>query len=144
MVVSLKESKTKKLAQVITNDTSVKILDFLANRDNATETEIANALKAPISTVHYNLQALMDTRMVKWDEFHYSEKGKEVRHYTLANRYIYTHFHGNRDPAAQRYAFLYTCPDPDSLVHGHQHARAGLSGDTLRGAGDIGAEEHGQ
>jgi hypothetical protein len=88
LVVSLKESKTKKLAQVITNDTSIKILDYLANRDVATETEIAKALKAPISTVHYNLQALMDTRMVKWDEFHYSEKGKEVRHYTLANKYI--------------------------------------------------------
>jgi len=88
LVVSLKDSKTKKLAQVITNGTSVKILDYLANRDNATETDIANALKAPISTIHYNLQALMDTRMVKWDEFHYSEKGKEVRHYTLANKYI--------------------------------------------------------
>jgi len=88
LVVSLKESKTKKLAQVITNDTSLKILDFLANRDMATETEIAKALNAPISTVHYNLQALMDTRMVKWNEFHYSEKGKEVRHYILANKYI--------------------------------------------------------
>jgi DNA-binding transcriptional ArsR family regulator len=88
LVVSLKESKTKKLAQVITNDTSVKILDYLANRDAATETEISTALKAPISTIHYNLQALMDTRMVKWNEFHYSEKGKEVRHYTLANKYI--------------------------------------------------------
>ncbi len=88
LVVSLKESRTKKLAQVITNDTSVKILDYLANREAATETEIAQALKIPISTAHYNLQALMDTKMVKWDKFHYSEKGKEVRHYTLANKYI--------------------------------------------------------
>jgi DNA-binding transcriptional ArsR family regulator len=88
LVVSLRESKTKKLAQVITNDTSIKILDFLANREAATETEIATGLKLPISTVHYNLQALMETRLVKWDEFHYSEKGKEVRHYTLANKYI--------------------------------------------------------
>lgn len=88
LVVSLKESKTKKLAQVITNDTSIKILDYLANRDNATETEIATGLKLPISTVHYNLQALMDTKMVKWDEFHYSQKGKEVRHYSIANKYI--------------------------------------------------------
>lgn len=88
LVVSLKESKTKKLAQAITNDTSVKILDFLANRESATETEIAKSLKLAQSTVHYNLQALLETRMVKWDKFHYSEKGKEVRHYMLANRYI--------------------------------------------------------
>jgi DNA-binding transcriptional ArsR family regulator len=88
LVVSLKESKTKKLAQVITNDTSVKILDFLANRESATETEIAKSLKLPISTVHYNLQALLETKMIRWDEFHYSEKGKEVKHYILANKYI--------------------------------------------------------
>jgi DNA-binding transcriptional ArsR family regulator len=88
LVVSLKESKTKKLAQAITNDTSLKILDYLANKERATETELAKALKAPISTIHYNLQALLDTKMVKWNEFHYSEKGKEVRHYTLANKYI--------------------------------------------------------
>jgi len=88
LVVSLKESKTKKLAQAITNDTSLKILDYLANNERATETELARALKAPISTIHYNLQALLDTKMVKWNEFHYSEKGKEVKHYTLANKYI--------------------------------------------------------
>jgi DNA-binding transcriptional ArsR family regulator len=87
LVVSLKEGKAKKLAQVLTNDTSLKILDYLTNKD-ATETELANGLDIPISTIHYNLKILVDSKMIKSDEFHYSGKGKVVNHYALANKYI--------------------------------------------------------
>jgi hypothetical protein len=38
--------------------------------------------------VHYNLQALVKANLVKSEEFHYSEKGKEVNHYSLANKII--------------------------------------------------------
>src|SRR3989344_6489775 len=87
LLVSLKEEKSKKLAQVLANDTSRQILDFLADRE-ATESELAEALNLPLSTVHYNLQALMDAGLIIAEEFHYSEKGKEVMHYKLANKYI--------------------------------------------------------
>lgn len=87
MLVSLEESKAKKLAQVISNDTSRKILDLLAKKD-ATETEISNQLNIPISTVHYNLKALMEANLILVEEYHYSEKGKEVNHYKLANKLI--------------------------------------------------------
>ncbi|MBW2984863.1 helix-turn-helix domain-containing protein [Candidatus Woesearchaeota archaeon] len=87
LLVSLKESKAKKLAQVISNETCRKILDYLAEKE-ATETELGKKLNIPISTVHYNLQCLMDGGLVTVEEFHYSEKGKEVNHYKLANKYI--------------------------------------------------------
>jgi len=87
VLVSLKESKAKKLAQVISNESCRKILDYLAEKE-ATETELANKLELPISTVHYNLKHLTDARLVDVDEFHYSEKGREVNHYKLANKYI--------------------------------------------------------
>jgi DNA-binding transcriptional ArsR family regulator len=45
-------------------------------------------LNLPISTVHYNLQHLREGGLVESDEYHYSEKGKEVNHYKLANKYI--------------------------------------------------------
>ena len=83
LLVSLKESEAKKLAQVISNDTSRKILDFLAGIKDATETDIAKNLDTPLSTVHYNIQALLKAKLVQADEFHYSEKGKEVNHYSL-------------------------------------------------------------
>ncbi|MBN2459287.1 helix-turn-helix domain-containing protein [Candidatus Woesearchaeota archaeon] len=88
LLVSLEENESKALAQVMSNDTARKILDFLSKDESATETDIANKLKVPLSTVHYNLQALVKANLVKAEEFHYSEKGKEVLHYSLANKLI--------------------------------------------------------
>ncbi|HHE36863.1 MAG TPA: ArsR family transcriptional regulator [Candidatus Woesearchaeota archaeon] len=87
LLVSLEESESKELAKVISNKTSRKILNLLSKK-NATETEIAKELQLPLSTVHYNLQHLLKANLVKTDEFHYSEKGKEVNHYSLANKLI--------------------------------------------------------
>ncbi|KHO44968.1 MAG: ArsR family transcriptional regulator [archaeon GW2011_AR3] len=87
MLVSLKENQAKKLAQVISNETSRKILDFLSQQES-TESEISRALKMPISTVHYNLQHLVENKLVIAEEFHYSQKGKEMLHYKLANKLI--------------------------------------------------------
>ncbi|MFH1769969.1 MAG: helix-turn-helix domain-containing protein [archaeon] len=87
LLVSLNEDKTKDLAQAVSNDSCRKILDYLAEHE-ATESDIAKELKVPISTVHYNLQQLIKGGLVVVEEFHYSEKGKEVNHYKLANKYI--------------------------------------------------------
>ncbi len=87
ILVSLQEEKAKKLAQVISNETCRKILDFLAEKE-ATESELAEKLDIPISTVHYNLDHLIKSGLVTVEHFHYSEKGKEVNHYKLANEYI--------------------------------------------------------
>ncbi|MFC1741202.1 hypothetical protein ACFL3V_01565 [Nanoarchaeota archaeon] len=88
LLVSLKENKAKKLAEVISNNTCRKMLDHLADKKDATESDISKDLKIPISTVHYNMKALLTARLVKCDEYHYSAKGKEVNHYRLANQYV--------------------------------------------------------
>ena len=89
LLVSLEENKAKQLAQIVSNDVCRKILDHLAAKDrHATETEISQGLSIPISTVHYNLQQLLQSGIVKAEEFHYSKKGREVLHYSLANKYI--------------------------------------------------------
>lgn len=87
LLVSLNETKSKKLAQAISNESCRKILDYLADHE-ATESELAEKLDIPISTVHYNLKQLQKGGLVAADEFHYSEKGKEINHYKLANKYI--------------------------------------------------------
>lgn len=87
LLVSLEEKKAKKIAEVINNDTSRKVIDFLAKKD-ATESELSKELGIPISTIHYNIKQLQDAGLVVVEEFHYSQKGKEVNHYTLANKYI--------------------------------------------------------
>ncbi len=87
VLVSLKEENAKKIAQAISNETCRKILDYLA-KHKATETELSEKLSIPLSTVHYNLQQLVESKLVEANEFHYSKKGKEVTHYSLINKYI--------------------------------------------------------
>ena len=87
LLLSMEDTKIKKVSNVISNDSCRKILDYLAEKE-ATESEIASKLNIPISTVHYNLQQLMETGLIDAEEYHYSEKGKTVNHYRLANKYI--------------------------------------------------------
>lgn len=87
LLLSMEDDKIKKISNVISNESCRKILDYLSNKE-ATETELAEKLQIPISTVHYNLQQLIGTGLISADEYHYSQKGKEVNHYRLANKYI--------------------------------------------------------
>lgn len=88
ILMSLKEDKVKKMTQVLNNDTCRKILEYLSKHERATATEISKELDLAMSTVHYNLKQLKENNLVTSDEYHYSEKGKEVIHYGLANKYI--------------------------------------------------------
>jgi len=87
MLVSLREDKARKLARVMANPTCTRILDHLAQKET-TESAMARELGIPISTVHYDLQQLVQAKLVVVEEFHYSPKGREVNHYKLANKYI--------------------------------------------------------
>ncbi|MBN1275127.1 helix-turn-helix transcriptional regulator [Candidatus Woesearchaeota archaeon] len=88
MLISLKEKQSKQLAQTISNETCRAILDYLANKEYATETQVSKELGIPLSTAHYNLKLLSQSKLVETDEYHYSDKGKEVPHYKLANKFI--------------------------------------------------------
>jgi len=87
LLVSLEQQKSKKLAEVISNDTCRRILEALAKKEMS-ETEISQTLLIPLSTAHYNLKNLVGAKLVLANEFHYSSRGKEVIHYKLANKII--------------------------------------------------------
>ncbi len=88
LLVDLADSATKDLAETISSTTSRKILDYLANVENVSESEIAKKCGIAISTVHYHLQKLVAAKLVEIEGFTYSKKGREVNHYKLANKYI--------------------------------------------------------
>lgn len=89
ILVSLEENKAKQLAQAVSNDACRNILNYLADKEKgATETEISKELGLPLSTAHYNLRQLLESGIVNAENFHYSQKGREVLHYSLANKYI--------------------------------------------------------
>ncbi len=87
VLISLKDEKAKKLGELLGNPTAKKILELLAKKEY-TATDIAKELQLPLSTIHYNLTNLEQGKLVVADEYHYSAKGKEVKHYKLANKMV--------------------------------------------------------
>jgi len=87
VLMNLADPKSKDLAQVISSDTARKILNLLSEKQYA-ETDIAKKLKMPLSTVHYNVKALLNSNVIEIKDFLWSEKGKKINIYTLANKLI--------------------------------------------------------
>ena len=87
VLLSLDDEKAKAVANVVSNKTCRILLEALTQKD-ATESDLAKHTNLPLSTVHYNLQQLVEAGLVVVEEFHYSTKGREVNHYKLANKYI--------------------------------------------------------
>lgn len=88
LLVSLEDEESKELAEVLSNASCKKIISYLSDHKDATETHLSKELDIPLSTVHYNLQKLKKAKLVVVEEFHYSQKAKEVDHYKLANKYV--------------------------------------------------------
>jgi DNA-binding transcriptional ArsR family regulator len=88
LMFSLDDAKTKSLADVLTNKTCKKILDYLAENE-ASETEIARDLDLPANTVNYNIKKLLKAGLIeKSKEFFWSVKGKKILRYKVANKKI--------------------------------------------------------
>lgn len=86
-MISLDDDKAKKLAEVISNDTSRKILSYLSEQE-ATESGVSKSLRIPMSTVTYNLKNLIKAGLVETKEFKWSTKGKEMDIFRVKKRYI--------------------------------------------------------
>lgn len=85
--LELSAGRAKAVARLLANDTARRIMDAAAD-DSKSETELAKELSLPLSTVHYNVQKLQEAGLLSSDEYTYSEKGKEVRHYKVASDHV--------------------------------------------------------
>lgn len=86
MLLSMKDSKA--VADALANKTAQKILSYIAENKEATESELAEKLNVPLPTIHYNIQQLKNSNLLKTKEFFWSKKGKKMRVFTLAKKYI--------------------------------------------------------
>ncbi|MFW6378588.1 MAG: winged helix-turn-helix transcriptional regulator [Nanoarchaeota archaeon] len=77
-----------RFAKTVSSSTSKKILTLLEAEDGLTASEISSKLDMALSTVHYHLKSLCEAGVVDDSSFHYSEKGKEVIHYSLHDKAI--------------------------------------------------------
>lgn len=79
--------ESKKITQVITNDTARQVIDLLADAP-LSASDIAERLQAPLTTVAYNLENLEDVGLVRVERIKYSEKGREVKIYSPVRKLI--------------------------------------------------------
>jgi DNA-binding transcriptional ArsR family regulator len=86
MLLSMKDSKA--VADAISNKTAQKIIAYLTEHKESTESELSKELKVPLPTVHYNIQQLKKAKLIEAKEFFWSKKGKEMLVYKLAKKYI--------------------------------------------------------
>jgi predicted transcriptional regulator len=79
--------ESKKITQVITNDTARQIIELLAE-DSMSASDIATQLGVPLTTIKYNLENLVDVGLIKIERIKYSEKGRQVKVYAPIRKLI--------------------------------------------------------
>ena len=85
----MEDERAKHLSEVLGNKTCKKIIDFLADNNEASETDLSDKLKLPINTIEYNLKKLIKAELIeKSRNFFWSKKGKRIEMYKLSNKSI--------------------------------------------------------
>ena len=64
LLVSMDDEMAKSLADVLGNKTCKKIMEYMAEKNEVSEKDLANAFKIPINTVEYNLKKLLKSGFV--------------------------------------------------------------------------------
>ncbi len=78
---------SRKLTQVLSNETSLKILEILGKK-NMSATNIAEELNLPLTTVKYNLDSLVESDLIKVKQIKWSQKGRQVKIYESVEKLI--------------------------------------------------------
>lgn len=89
MLVSLEDSKSKSISEVLGSKTCKKIIGCLSERKEASQKDLSDALSIPMNTLDYNIKKLLDSGFLqKRKNFFWSKKGKKIVMYELSNKSI--------------------------------------------------------
>jgi len=89
VLVSLEDSKSKAISEVLGSGTCKKIIGYLSKNKEASQKDLSDALKLPMNTLDYNMKKLLDSGFVqKRKNFFWSKKGKKIIMYELSNKSI--------------------------------------------------------
>ena len=87
LILPLNDKNSKKISQIISNDTARNILEAIAS-EPLSASLIAEKLRIPLSTVQYNLEKLNDAGLVKVERTKYSEKMKHMKIYAPQRKFV--------------------------------------------------------
>src|SRR3989344_6083480 len=89
ILMGLGDESSKDVAEIMKSKTAKKIIDYLTDRKEASEKEIADNLGMPLNTAEYNLNKLVKSGFVKKsNKILWSEKGKKIDMYQMARKHI--------------------------------------------------------
>ncbi|NIA09514.1 MAG: helix-turn-helix domain-containing protein [Nitrospiraceae bacterium] len=79
--------ESKKITQTLSNDSARQVLELLADKPMSTS-EIAEELDTPLTTVKYNLDALIESGLITIKQTKWSAKGRKIKIYAPAHKLI--------------------------------------------------------
>lgn len=89
ILVSLDDSKSKEISEILGSKTCKKIINYLSENKEASEKDLSEKLNLPINTIEYNLKKLISSGFIqKRKNFFWSKKGKKIVMYELSNKSI--------------------------------------------------------
>jgi len=89
MLISLEDSKSKSISEVLGSKTCKKIIGYLSEKKEASQKDLSDALTIPMNTLDYNIKKLLDSGFIqKRKNFFWSQKGKKIVMYELSNKSI--------------------------------------------------------
>lgn len=89
IMMNMNDERSKKVAEILGNKICKKIIDCLAEKNEASEKDLADAIGSPINTVEYNLKKLLEVGLVeKTKNFFWSKRGKKIPMYKLAKKHL--------------------------------------------------------
>ena len=78
---------SKKITQTLSNDTALKILELLAQQPMSA-TAVSEELDLALTTIKYNLDALIESDLIKVNKTKWSKKGREIKIYEPVQKLI--------------------------------------------------------
>ena len=87
LVIIPVNDESKKIRQIFSNETSMKILEIL-KQESMSSSKLAEKLDIPLTTVKYNLDILVENDLVNIKRIKYSEKGRQVKIYEAPEKVI--------------------------------------------------------
>ncbi|MFQ6075236.1 MAG: ArsR/SmtB family transcription factor [Candidatus Bathyarchaeia archaeon] len=85
LVIPIADERLRKVSRALSNETAVKVLERLIERPMSAA-ELAEAMKTPLTTLKYHIDALLDAELIKVKYVRHSVKGREVKYYAPIKR----------------------------------------------------------
>lgn len=112
LILQLSED-SKKIARLLSNETSIRILKLLRNRSMSAG-DIADELEVRLNTLKYNLDSLLEAGLIRVRQTKWSRKGREIKIYEAVEQIIIL-FPEKKDTEAFSILTQFCQSSPESL-----------------------------